>query len=285
MNLLCPKCHSKSILKKGFYRQKLTRKKIQRFQCLSCFKHFSQSTLSMTYCQKKPFINKSLFLYISSGMSLRRTAKILNVSFSTIYRRFLWLSDVAKDKHSLFLSSLDSAKVLYLDEMESIEHTKLKPLTVPLIVDQDQRILGVSVGTISAKGHLAEISLKKYGKRPNQSEERILEILKNLPQNMRPHCIKSDGKLLYKKLIQQKWQNINHEVFIRKSDRRIEQPHLKSEKKRFDPMFAINQRCAKLRADVNRLIRRSWSTTKKIENLKKHLIIYSCYNNQVDLFS
>jgi len=53
-------------------------------------------------------------------------------------------------------------------------------------------------------------------------------------------------------------------------------PHL-------DPMFAINQRCASLRADVNRLIRRSWCTTKKSNHLHKHLMIYSCYNNGVNL--
>jgi hypothetical protein len=49
--------------------------------------------------------------------------------------------------------------------MESIEHTKLKPLTLPLAVGDDYRIYAVSVGRIQAKGLLAELSRKKYGRR------------------------------------------------------------------------------------------------------------------------
>lgn len=216
-------------------------------------------------------------------MSLRRTAKNLEISFMTVYRRFLWLSEVAQNKQAQFLNSLNNVHEIYLDEMESIEHTKLKPITIPLLVDQNQRILGVSAGVIPAKGLLAEMSVKKYGKRASESEPKIEQILKTLPKNIIPQIVKSDGNILYKKLIQKKWKNILHEVYVRKTDKQIEQPHLKFEKKRFDPMFAINQRCAKLRADVNRLIRRSWSTTKKVENLERHLLIYCCYNNGIDL--
>ena len=218
-------------------------------------------------------------------MSLRRTAKNLNVSFMTVYKRFLWLSEVAQNKQAQFLNSLHDVQEIYLDEMESIEHTKLKPVTIPLIVDQNQRILGVSTGVLPAKGLLAEVSVKKYGKRVCESEQKIEQILKELPKNITPQIVKSDGKVLYKKMIQKKWKNVLHEAYIRKSDKQIEQPHLKQEKKRYDPMFAINQRCAKLRADVNRLIRRSWSTTKRVENLEKHLFIYCCYNNGIELLS
>ena len=70
-----------------------------------------------------------------------------------------------------------------------------------------------------------------------------------------------------------------HELHVRKSDQSKEQLYLNLEKKKFDPMFALNQRCAKLRDDVKRLARRNWCTTKKVENLTKHLIIYACYNN------
>ena len=55
---------------------------------------------------------------------------------------------------------------IVFDEMETFEHTKLKPLTIPMAVEQGtRRILAVDVGKIAAKGHLAEISLKKYGPR------------------------------------------------------------------------------------------------------------------------
>ena len=41
--------------------------------------------------------------------------------------------------------------------METFEHTKLKPLTIPMAVEQGtRRILAVDVGKIAAKGHLAK---------------------------------------------------------------------------------------------------------------------------------
>ncbi len=52
-------------------------------------------------------------------------------------------------------------------------------------------------------------------------------------------------------------------------------------KKVFDPLFSINHTLAMLRANVNRLIRRSWNTTKKISSLEHHLSIYQYVHNKI----
>ena len=49
----------------------------------------------------------------------------------------------------------------------------------------------------------------------------------------------------------------------------------------FDPLFSLNHTCAMLRANVNRLIRRTWCTTKKLQPLIDHLEIYTKYHNQI----
>lgn len=283
MTQFCPRCSSTQITKKGFFRQKLSRKYIQRFWCSHCHLKFSASTLTTSYQQKKTSINHALFTFLCSGMSLRRAAKILNVSYSTVYARFLWLAALSEAAFAEFLKSTASPKELYLDEMESLEHTKLKPLTIPLLVDEDFRFFGISSGEMPAKGHLSEISKKKYGPRHSTSEALIEQLLRKLPKQIKPSVVKSDGKPSYRKLIQRRWKNIRHEVCPRKEEKTREQLYLNYEKKKYDPMFQLNQRCAKLRADVNRLMRRSWSTTKKAENLTKHLMIYACYNNKVSV--
>ena len=283
LTMQCPHCYHSIIKKNGFYRQKLTRKYIQRFQCKHCRSKFSTSTLSITYQQKKPFINKTIYLGLCSATSLRRLAKNLGVSFMTVYRRFLWMSSLAETAHKQFLDSLTEAQELFLDEMESIEHTKLKPLTIPLIIDANQRILGVQVGEIPAKGQLASIARKKYGPRNHESELRMRELLESLPKSIRPLVVNSDGKSSYPELIKNRWPGVIHRQHPRRPEKIKETPFLMANKVRFDPMFAINQRCAKLRADVNRLIRRSWCTTKKLEHLRKHLLIYACYNNGLSL--
>lgn len=282
--MTCPCCRSTKINKNGFFRRKLSRSYSQRFVCKDCGKKFSASTFSITYFQKKPMINKLLFSLFCSSTSFRRCATILNVHYETIYYRFLWMTKLAERKQQEFLNNYTQPTELYLDEMESIEHTKLKPLTLPLIVDQDQKILGVSAGEIPAKGHLAEVSRRKYGLRENHSSDLIADLLSKLSKNYKPLCVKSDAKPSYQNLIKNMWPKVRHLVYSRKSEKKKEQLYLNSEKKVFDPMFAINQRCAKLRDDIKRLARKNWCTTKKPENLRGHLLLYACYNNKVSIF-
>ena len=46
-----------------------------------------------------------------------------------------------------------------------------------------------------------------------------------------------------------------------------------------DPLFTINHTFAMLRANINRLVRRTWCTTKKIARLIDHLTIYVYVHN------
>jgi hypothetical protein len=52
-------------------------------------------------------------------------------------------------------------------------------------------------------------------------------------------------------------------------------------KLRFDPLFSLNHTCAMLRANINRLFRRTWCTTKKKERLEQHLWVYMDFHNRV----
>jgi hypothetical protein len=47
-----------------------------------------------------------------------------------------------------------------------------------------------------------------------------------------------------------------------------------------DPLFSLNHTCAMFRAHVSRLIRHTWNTTKKLENLEYHLSIYMNLHNK-----
>jgi hypothetical protein len=172
--------------------------------------------------------------------------------------------------------------------MESIEHTKLKPLTIAMAVSENYQILGVKVGTIPAKGHLSRISLKKYGYRHNQSDLVIRDLLVGLkPKILTEHFrIKSDSKPQYRKIAKEVFPENFHEIFIAQEnkEKRRELKYTNQEKRIFDPLFALNQRFAKLRDHIKRLARRSWCTTKKIENLERHILLYAAENNGYQLF-
>ena len=98
--------------------------------------------------------------------------------------------------------------------MESIEHTKLKPLTIALAVSEKYQILGARVGTIPAKGYLSQISVKKYGLRLNESSQVICELLKSLNLGSGEFIFKSDAKPSYKIIVQEIFPKIFHQTFI-----------------------------------------------------------------------
>ena len=51
-----------------------------------------------------------------------------------------------------------------------------------------------------------------------------------------------------------------------------------------DPMFALNHVAAKLRADLSRLLRKVWVTTKRVDRLQAHLDLYLAYHNGLRLY-
>ena len=93
--------------------------------------------------------------------------------------------------------------------------------------------------------------------------------------------ITTDSSPLYAKLIKEYFPAAKH--ILINSDQRLKKKrellYTAEQKKFFDPLFALNQRCAMLRSDLRRLTRRSWCTTKKKENLLGQLELYQVYNN------
>ena len=49
----------------------------------------------------------------------------------------------------------------------------------------------------------------------------------------------------------------------------------------FDPLFSLNHTCAMLRANLNRLFRRTWCISKNKQGLIDHISIYVTYHNLV----
>lgn len=212
-----------------------------------------------------------------SGNTQRRSAKLLGCSKNTVAHKLLWLSRYKLPNQNV------TGEHWQFDEMETIEHTKLKPLTIPICVNENYEILGISVGKIKAKGHLSVISQKKYGFREDEREKVITEVFRLLAAKISnpPKTITTDCHLLYGKLIRlyfphTKHIQINSGEFIKKKK---EMMYLSERKRIFDPLFVVNHRCAMLRSDIKRLTRRSWCTTKKVENLNSILQLYQIYNN------
>jgi hypothetical protein len=131
---------------------------------------------------------------------------------------------------------------------------------------------------MKAKGHLAERSRKKYGYRADDRKKNLLQMLENLKQitSQRP-VIKSDMNPHYVFPVKKIFPESQHEVFKGRKGCVVGQGELKSGG--FDPIFSFNHTAAMLRANINRLFRRTWNTTKNPKYLSYHIAIYIFYHN------
>jgi len=120
--------------------------------------------------------------HMASGVSERRTAKLLKVSRVTVVRKINFLYQFVKKRNFLDLHKMQLICEFQFDDLETIEHTKLKPLSVTMAVEKySRRILGFEVSRMPAKGLLAKRAFKKYGYRRDEralGRNRLFERIK-----------------------------------------------------------------------------------------------------------
>jgi transposase-like protein len=272
----------KNIIRDGLFRRKDDSKIIQRFRCKSCGKKFSAATFSECYRQKKRRINQSLLKLFSSNVSIRRSALFLGVNKKTIERRLLFLAQRCERLNHLNRVRLRGRVFnVQIDDLITKENSKLKPLSISVAVDEDRRlILGAEVSKIPAFGHLSKLSLKKYGPRPDEHHQGLKNLFTLLAPVVNEEALfKSDEHQRYPTFISRYFPKGKHLTF--KSERGCVAGQGELKKVQFDPLFAINHTCATLRANVNRLIRKTWCTTKDPLRLKAHLEVFIYFYNSI----
>ena len=283
----CPNIHCSdyqnkySIVKDGYYKRACDSRFIQRFQCKICLKKFSCATEKLEYRQQKRRENPLIFKMLASNVSMRRTAKILKLSRGTVERRLIYFGKKSRLKNEVFKRKYLKNKVSHVqfDDLITKENSKLKPLSVSVAVDGDRRfILGAEVSEIRAFGHLAKKGKQKYPHRKNKHSEgltRLFESLRELTQDSL--VIKSDEHHTYPYFVHKYLPVSDYRRY--KSERACVAGQGELKKIKFDPIFRINHTCAMLRANISRLVRKTWCTTKDPIRLKDHIDLFICYYN------
>ena len=276
-----PDCPSRQFRKYGTFFRISDGKKVQRWTCKMCKLHFSSPTFQRTYRQHKRRVNPLVARLLSSGVSMRRTAMLLNIHRTTVARKLDFLARLARERHRRYLRALPKVHDVQFDDLITLEHTKCKPLAISLAVDApSRRILGFEVSRIPPSGPLAEFSRGKYGRRPNQRPrglQRMFDAIRGCLDEA--VSFRSDEDPLYSSVLKRNFPAAVHHRHPGGRGCVTGQGELK--KLRFDPLFSLNHTCAMLRANINRLFRRTWCTTKKKERLAQHLTVYLDFHNRV----
>jgi hypothetical protein len=216
-----------------------------------------------------------------SGVSQRRTALLLKLNKKTVAKKQKFVAQNANRFNKRDFDNIKSISSLQFDDLETFEHTKCKPLSVTMAVDPETSwIYGFTVSQMPAKGLIAKISRKKYGTRADERRFQREELFKSLGPKMDMGAeIWSDQNPHYPSTIN---KYCPHAILKTTPGLRgciAGQGELK--KTNYDPLFTLNHTFAMLRANINRLFRKTWCTTKDPDRLKDHIEVYVRYHNQV----
>jgi len=274
---------SRPIVRKGSYFRRSDGQRIRRYFCGRCGHSFSSGSRSACYRQKKRTLNHRLNLLLNSGVSQRRAAILLRVNRKTVVRKFRFLAHEARLAHAEWLRELSRRPLasVQFDDLETSEHSKCKPLSVALAVEPNTRkILGFQVAQMPAKGHLARQAFRKYGPRPDERPRAWNALFHSLKPVMKSDAHwRSDENPHYPRRLKAIHPDCKHETVKGRRGCVAGQGELK--KIGFDPLFSLNHTCAMMRANLNRLFRRTWCTTKNRAGLIDHLSLYVRYHNDV----
>ena len=274
-----PCCNKKNAQKFGSFKRRSDGRKIARYRCKTCLKTFSQATGDPAYYQKTRHLNYTCKFLLSGCVSIRRTAIILGIHRDTVARKLVFLARQCRKDLAKLSSEYATISTIQFDELQTIEHTKCKPLSVAMAVSVGTRkILGFQTSKMPATGHLAKIARQKYGARPDQRRIGLNQLFQQLTALLPEACeIHSDECSFYKRIVKRHFPSSNYHQFKGAASRTYGQGELKRNKR--DPLFTINHTFAMLRANINRLIRKTWCTTKKISRLNDHITIYMWMHN------
>jgi transposase-like protein len=266
-------------VKRGYFKTKWNGQPVPRYRCRDCGRFFSSHSHKETFRQHRPDLNRTVLQLYASGMSQRRMAIVLGVNLKTVVRKFLFLGELARKEHEGRVASGElKTRHAQFDEMETFEHTRMKPVSVALAVRaKTGEILAVECAQMAYKGPLAAQARDKYGPREDQTGAAINKALVTVGLcSALGFALTTDADPRYLNQVRKALPAATHRSIKRrfaKKDRRNAEDHL----------FTLNYTAAKIRNDLSRMGRKTWVTTKKVDRLQAHLDLYVAFNNKYAL--
>ena len=153
---------SRTIRHWGSYFRKSDGQRLTRLWCFPCQKSFSAASTSPLAGQKKRKLNRIVTKLLTACVSQREAARVLGINVKTVVRKFRFAGKTALDILNEENLKHPKAREVEFDDLETFEHTKLKPLSVPVMVEfKSRRILAFEVCQMPAKGKLALFTLAR----------------------------------------------------------------------------------------------------------------------------
>lgn len=257
--------------KNGYRTPKHDHQPIPRYQCRTCGKNFCATQVKPIAGQRRPDVNRQIFELAVSGAPMRRIALLTGCSRPTIQAKVEYLAKEAKRLHQEYMEALwkaDGTGHLMMDELETFIHARWRQVSVAVVLRaRTGEVLGFTVSRLSSK-------MTKGQANGWTTSDRYVHI-PHLLGAIQPYLkvgakITTDGDSSYGKWIRRHLPGTQHVV--------VHSP--KQDPGVFDPLFPINVVHAKMRNDLARLSRKTWTTSKTIDGLRCHLWLWVAWANQ-----
>lgn len=265
--------------RRGSYSVKCRNEPVPRFRCRTCQRGFSYQTFRVDYRDHRPHDNARLFRLLTSGVSLRQSGRLLEMNVGVVQRKFRKLGRAMRRLNRNLLGALPPNRVLLMDEFETYENSRVCPMTVPVVIDGESRlVLAFGAGPIrrsGTKGSARQCWLerfeRKHGRRKDKSRLCVQVVLRRCRRLLggTPATLLTDEKPLYASLVRRVFPaTLTHRTISGERPRAT-----------WNPLFPINHTEAMLRDNCGRLRRRSWLVSKKAQFLRCHLHLFAAYRN------
>ena len=175
-------------VKKGFYLRDRAPRRIQKYRCSHCGRHFSSQTFSVAYWLRRQDLLEDVFHGLLSCAAFRQLARAKAVSHSTIRR----LSD-RLGRHCLLFHEQHRPRdcptePLVLDGFRSFEHSQYWPMDLNLVVGTSLFVYGFNEAELRRSGTMRPaqavkraILEKRYGRPdPRATQKRVEELLRRV---------------------------------------------------------------------------------------------------------
>lgn len=257
--------------KNGYRRPKHDRQPIPQYQCRACGRNFCATQVKPIAGQHRPDLNRRIFELAVSGASMRRIAILLDCSLPTVQAKIDYLAGEAKRLHQEHTENLwkqGGTGHVMMDELETFIHARWAQVSVAVMLRaRTGEVLGFTVSRISSRMPKGQTNGWTKDDRPVHVPHLLGSIQPYLKVGAK---ITTDGDPSYGKWIRRGLPGTTHI--------RVHSP--KNDPQAFDPLFPINVIHAKMRNDLARLSRRTWTTSKTIDGLRAHLWCWVAWSNR-----
>jgi transposase-like protein len=265
--------------KKGFYERDRRPRRIQRYLCQHCGRHFSSQTFATDYWLRRSDLLEPIFHRLVSCSALRQIARETGVSHTTVRRIADRLGRHCLLLHEKLRHDETPREPLVLDGFRTFEHSQYWPMDINLLIGTSHFVYGFNDSELRRSGTMRPsqqakraILESKFGRPdPRATQKQVEELLRRVVRPGGSVVLRSDEHQAYPKAMN------------RLADRRFrhEATSAKEARTTANPLFPVNLADMLLRHSSANHKRETIAFSKRRQGALYRMAIWMVWRNYI----